>query len=41
MTERKYKKIIFQWQDGWGEYKTEIKIVKDNGENFELKGDMK
>lgn len=29
MTEKKYKEVIFQWQDGGGEYKTEIRIVRD------------
>lgn len=26
---------IFRWQDGWGEYKTEIRIVRDNEEDLE------
>ena len=35
MTKKKYKEVIFRWKDGWGEYKTEIRIVKDNEEDLE------
>lgn len=29
MTGKKYKEVIFQWQYDEGEYKTEIRIVRD------------
>ena len=35
MTEKKHKEVIFQWQDGWGEYKTERRVVKNNEDDFE------
>ena len=35
MTEKKYKEVIFLWTDGWGENKSEIRIVRDNEEDLE------